>query len=156
MDEQFIILCVNGKLKELKYLLKKYPNINVHSENEISWEPRMQMMIATGNMVISERITTNPYLVPGRDYIEISSPQEMHDIAKYYLEHETERDEIAVNGMEKVQTLFDSKKMFTIFINNLNANKYNKVSICRPHSNFIVLELFARFKKIIELCKRFF
>ena len=116
----------------------------------------MQMMMATGSMVISERITSNPYLVPGRDYVEVSSPQEMYDKAKYYLEHEAERDEIAASGMQKVQALFDSRKMFTRFITDLNANKYNKVSICRPHSNFIVLELFARFKKIVGLCKAFF
>ena len=47
--------------------------LNVHAENEVSWEPRMQMMLACGVFVVSERITPNPYLRPGVDYVQADS-----------------------------------------------------------------------------------
>ena len=51
--------------------------LNVHAENEVSWEPRMQMMLACGAFVISEKITPNSYLRPGIDYVQVDSPQQM-------------------------------------------------------------------------------
>jgi len=66
--------------------------LNVHAENEISWEPRLQMMLACGAFVISEPVTPNNYLRPGMDYIEVSGKDEMYKTASYYLGNETERN----------------------------------------------------------------
>lgn len=128
--------------------------LNVHAESETSWEPRVQMMMASGNMVISEKITKNPYLIPGRDYVEVTTPQEMLDMAKYYFENKNEREKIATRGMEKIQALFDSKKVFNEFLKGLNLKKYNRVSITHSQSSLLPLMFYARLRQTAEYIYR--
>ncbi len=100
--------------------------LNIHAENETSWEPRLQMLMATGKMVISEKISDNSYLIPGRDYIEISSPEELHRTAKYYLDNNTERLKIAENGRNKVIDCLSVKKVFVKFFKDLENHQYQR------------------------------
>lgn len=103
--------------------------LNVHAENEVSWEPRMQMMLACGAFVISERITPNSYLRPGIDYVEINSPQELHQAVEYYLQHDDERIRIAKSGYERVLEFFDSKRCFQQLIADLDGAKYSQFTV---------------------------
>lgn len=103
--------------------------LNVHAENEISWEPRLQMMLACGAFVISEKITPNSYLRPGIDYVEISSQHELRQAVNYYLQHDTERLQIARNGYERVREVLDGKINFQQLIADLNGKKYNKFTV---------------------------
>ncbi|MFI3220447.1 MAG: glycosyltransferase [Methylococcales bacterium] len=100
--------------------------LNVHAENEVSWEPRMQMMLACGVFVISEKLTPNSYLRPGVDYVEIESPSELHQAVHYYLEHELERIKIAQSGRDRVLQMLDSKTSFQQLIIDLDEKKYVK------------------------------
>jgi hypothetical protein len=122
--------------------------LNIHAEKEISWEPRVQMLMATGKMLISEKLTENPYLIPGEDYIEISTPKELINKAEYYLEHEDEREEIANNGMKKILELFDSKNIFSEFIKNIKKGDYNKMSVSSSQSTLLKLQIIAILKQI--------
>lgn len=103
--------------------------LNVHAENEISWEPRMQMMLACGVFVISEKITPNSYLRPGIDYVEITSPQELHRAVDYYLKNDAERLRIALSGRERVLDVLNSKRSFQQLIADLERGKYSKFTV---------------------------
>lgn len=127
--------------------------LNVHAENEISWEPRVQMLMATGNMLISERITRNPYLRPGTDYIEIKDPAELFERAKYFLEHEEEREVIALNGLNKVRESFDSRKIFEVFIKDLLSQKYRKVIFSDSLVRLRLLKMNAYGRMALNICK---
>lgn len=127
--------------------------LNVHAENEISWEPRVQMLMASGNMVMSEKISKNAYLSPGSDYIEIHNPYELYEKAKYYLKQDDEREKIAQNGFEKVHDLFDSKKNFTRFIEDILSRKYNKVSFSESRLNLSLLKIKAGVKDVLASCR---
>ncbi len=105
--------------------------LNIHAENEVSWEPRMQMMLACGVFVISEKITPNSYLRPGIDYVEIASPQELHRAVAYYLQHDEERMQIAQTGHRRVLELLDSKNNFLQLIAGLDERKYNRFTVGR-------------------------
>ncbi|MBD2666508.1 hypothetical protein B6N60_00180 [Richelia sinica FACHB-800] len=105
--------------------------LNIHAEQEISWEPRVQMLMATGGMVISEDIGDNPYFIPGKDFVTVSEPGELLEKSKYYLEHEAERELIALNGMNKVHKYLNSRQVFANFIENLQNEAYQKFS-CNP------------------------
>jgi len=118
--------------------------LNIHAENETSWEPRVQMLMATGKMVISEKLSCNNYLIPGQDYIEISSPVELYQKAKYYLENHEERLVIAENGKKKVMDLLSSKKVFKQFFIDLTNNKYQR-------SNFTSLNARSAESRILRL-----
>lgn len=145
----FLHICHGVWGKELvDYANKSKILLNIHAENELSWEPRVQMLMATGNMVISERITPNTYLIPGTDYIEVTSPKDLLEKAEYYLVNEKEREKIAFNGMTKIQNLFDSKKVFPVFINNILQGSFKKVSFSSSHSMLIKLFIIAISKNI--------
>ena len=103
--------------------------LNVHAEDEVSWEPRMQMMLACGVFVISEKITPNPYLRPGIDYVEIASPQELHQAVAHYLEHDDERRAIARNGYERVRQVLNSTTCFQQMLLNLDRKQYPRFTV---------------------------
>jgi hypothetical protein len=110
----------------VEYMCSAKICLNVHAENEISWEPRMQMMLSCGVFVISEKITPNTILRPGIDYVEIGSPSELHQAAEYYLHNAEERQRIARNGAERVRDLLDSRANFRRLIEDISDQKYEK------------------------------
>lgn len=137
--------------KELiKYINSSKICLNIHAEDEISWEPRLQMLLACGAFVISEKISSNHYLRPGIDFIEINSPLELHEKIKYYLEHERERLLIADSGRHRVRKLLSSKNNFHQLILDIENNKYPKYKAGK--GNFFV----DFFLKILNLKKIIF
>jgi len=110
----------------VKYLCASRICLNVHAENEISWEPRLQMMLACGAFVISEPISSNEYIQPGVDYVEVTTEIEMREAVDYYLAHEEERNGISRNAAKHVRDLFDSKSAFTTLIEKIETNQYQK------------------------------
>ena len=127
--------------------------LNIHAENEMSWEPRLQMLMSTGNLVISEPISPNPYLVPNEDYVEISSPKELLEAGKYYLSHLEERERIAMGGERKIAEFFRAKDVFRKFTEDLLADKYPRFSVRPGQSHFYILEIASRVRKVLELLK---
>jgi hypothetical protein len=119
--------------------------LNVHAEKEVSWEPRMQMMLACGAFVISEKITPNSYLRPGIDYVEIGSPYELCQAVDYYLQHDADRMQIARSGYKRVREVLDSKINFQQLIADLDDKKYSKFTVGRGVS---LLNFLAKTKDI--------
>lgn len=103
----------------LPYVCGARINLNVHAEPEVSWEPRVQMLLAAGAFVISEPLTPNPYLRPGVDYVQAASPAELHEKVAHYLAHEDERQAIADAGRARVQELLASKRNFPALVQGL-------------------------------------
>ena len=124
--------------------------LNIHAENEVSWEPRMQMMLACGAFVISEKITPNPYLRPGIDYVEISSPEEMRLTVDFYLSRDDERLRIAKNGYERVRGVLDSQKNFRRLLADLNDKNYLKFSSESGRWSLNALELIGHSYRSIK------
>jgi hypothetical protein len=100
--------------------------LNVHAENETSWEPRMQILLACQAFVISEKITPNPVLRPGVDFIQVSTSQELDQAVGYYLAHPEERQKISSNGYHQVQEYLDSRKVFVDLIDGIRKNRFPK------------------------------
>lgn len=90
--------------------------LNVHAENEVSWEPRVQMLLACRTLLISERITPNKLLRPGTDYVEANSPTEMYTAVEHYLHHADELEAIAHAGQQRVLTLLDGRQQYLALI----------------------------------------
>jgi hypothetical protein len=110
--------------------------LNVHAEDEISWEPRVQMMLSCGVFVISEKITPNGILRPGVDYVEIGSPAEMHQAVEYYMHHDEERQKIARSGAERIREQLDSRTNFLGLIEDIDSQKYEKFTAGRGAALF--------------------
>lgn len=120
----------------INYINSSSINLNVHAENEISWEPRIQMLLATGAFVISERITPNSYLRPNIDYIEVTSQYDMFEAVKYYLHNPEKRQTISKNGFLRVRELLNSRVVFKNFIHDICIGKYNKFSTTNEKNIF--------------------
>ncbi|GAB2876348.1 hypothetical protein GCM10027046_00130 [Uliginosibacterium flavum] len=61
---------------------------------------------ATGSLLLTDYAPgIEEYLIPDQEVVIAHSPEEMRDKARYYLEHEAERERIAQAGWAKVQTL---------------------------------------------------
>ncbi len=100
--------------------------LNVHAEPEVSWEPRVQMMLAAGAFVISERLTPNHYLRPGIDYVEVAEPAKMFSLVRHYMEHPEERDRISRSGFDRVREVLDSRNAFIRMFDGIRRQEFPK------------------------------
>lgn len=103
------------------FIARSRIGLNVHAENDISWEPRLQMMLACGMFVISDRITPNGYLRPGTDYVEVDGPDELLRTVQHYLRDESAREVIARNGLDRVRERLDARAQFAALIEGLGG-----------------------------------
>lgn len=101
-------------------------SLNVHAENEISWEPRLQLLLACETFVISEPISPNDYFRPGIDYIEVTKREDWFKTVTYYLNHSEERQEIAAAGYHRTLELLDSKKIYKSVIADIESGRFPK------------------------------
>lgn len=138
----------------VKYIHKSTICLNVHAENEISWEPRMQMMLASGAFVMSEKITPNPYLLPGRDYIEFSDKDDLWRKSDFYLKHPWEREKIIHNARESIRKYFDARLKFTELFGLIESGKL-PIFKSSNHGHILffcvsyVLNIWEKIKRII-------
>lgn len=137
----------------VKYINKSKICLNVHAENEISWEPRLQMLLACKAFVISEPITPNEYLRPGIDFVEVRNKQELTEAVNYYLMDEEQREKIAENGYHRILEKLDSKKVFINLIHDIENDHYPKF---RARSGRFFWELFDFLWKSWQSTKRLF
>lgn len=123
----------------IEYIQSAAICLNVHAEHEVSWEPRLQMLLACGAFVISEAVTPNSYLRPGIDFIEVCGPAEMHKAVRYYLEHQTERHAISRNGALRVREVLDSQQAFKKLLIGIQEGAYPRFSTGNGRLIFNVL-----------------
>lgn len=116
----------------LNYISSAKINLNIHAEAEVSWEPRMQMLLAAGAFVISEPITPNPYLRSGVDYVEASSPGELFEKVGHYLQHDDERNAIAASGRARVNDVLSGKRNFLKLISELENGVHPRFQSASP------------------------
>jgi hypothetical protein len=137
----------------VKYISASRICLNVHAENEISWEPRMQMMLACRAFIISEQITPNKYLRPGIDFILVGNQNEMIDAVSHYLLFPDERDAIALSGYNRVQELLCCRTAFDGLIEGIVMQRYPKFAP-KPGNRFVgfycmAMENFLKMKKLL-------
>jgi glycosyltransferase involved in cell wall biosynthesis len=133
----------------VEYINKSKICINAHAEEEISWEPRMQMLLSSGAFVLSEKITPNPYLKPGTDYVEFSGKYDLIEKFEYYLNRKNEREKITENAQKKIINTFDAKKRFYQLFNDLDSGKIKKTSFKKGLLFFELILFFHKYLKLI-------
>jgi len=124
--------------------------LNIHAEDEISWEPRLQMLLACRAFVISEPITPNPYFQPGIDYIEVTNKEDLYKQAQYYLLHEGERNKIAENGYHHLKMHLESEKVFKEFFQGIIERQTPKFNPKSGSKLMNIMNLLWKFWKTIK------
>ena len=135
----------------MQYISQSSICVNVHAEDEVSWEPRMQMLLAAGAFVISEKITPNDVLRPGIDYVEASSPADMYQKIDFYLQHPDLMKKISDSGRARILMKLQSSKIFPGLIEDVINGKYKKF---HAHSGGIWLNFFDCLLRARESLKR--
>lgn len=131
-----------------EYINKARINLNVHAEDEVSWEPRLQILLASGAFVISEKITPNKYLIPGEDFIEIGNPEEMFDRVRYYLDNPAEMEPIRQSAKKKIEKYFVTKRVIPKLLIDIEKGVYPKFGVRgRGLVVFRLMEITHRIRK---------
>ena len=111
----------------------------------------MQMMLACGAFVMSEKITPNSHLRPGVEYIEVSNEQDLYDKVRFYLNDDKAREKIAENARKRILGMFDSKKRFLELIDGIIQGKYRRFSVASSGITFInIIEKMNRFLRRLK------
>lgn len=105
--------------------------LNIHCENELSWEPRVQQMLACGGLVVSEPLPPNPYLVAGRDYLVATSPAALYEICRDILREPAKYSHIRNSGLEQVQKHLTSKSVFPKLFSEIAGGVYPRPRFTR-------------------------
>jgi Glycosyl transferases group 1 len=111
--------------------------LNVHAEKEISWEPRVQMMLACGAFVLSEKLSPNEYLRTGTDYIEFSNGKDLAEKVDFYLAHDEARAAIVRNARCRIHQFFDSEKRFSDLMESIGRGRYKNFG-ASPNGAFLI------------------
>gem|GEM_PF-1080649 len=119
--------------------------LNAHVENEISFEPRIQLYLACGAFVLSEEISENPFFDPGIHYVQFEGEPDLFEKAKYYLQHEEERARIAEAGRARTLECLSADRCFDDLIRNVLDDKFEKPSSRVRDEYLEILELCATY-----------
>jgi len=135
----------------VEYCNKSKIVLNLHAENEVSWEPRVQMLMATGGFLMSHKITPNDILIPNVDYVEVdmNDPIDLYEKVKFYLKNDSEREEIAKNGYQKIKKYFHAKDNFEKLIQDILQDKYMKFNADQNVSKFYFRKLLLKLDKFL-------
>jgi hypothetical protein len=76
--------------------------LNIHCEPELSWEPRVQQMMACGVLVVTEQISPNDVLRPGEHFLETSSPSQTYEICRDVIAYPKRFEDVRRAGYEVV------------------------------------------------------
>lgn len=106
------------------YINKSRICLNIHAAREISWEPRIQILLACGAFVLSEQLAPNPYIRPGKEYIQFSGIRDLCNKLEYYLRNEEEMKTIGNNGRQRVLKYFDSRERISDLLVKIEQGKY--------------------------------
>ena len=120
----------------VEYINRSRICLNVHAENEVSWEPRVQMLLACGAFLISEQITPNGYLRPGKDYVEFIDEMDLHLKVEGFLKNHASRQQIGESARARMEELLDSRKVIPDLIAAVETGKYNRFTVAESGALF--------------------
>ena len=122
--------------------------LNIHAADELSWEPRVQQMLACGALVVSEPISPNEYLKPGIHFVEANTPQGLYDTCKDILSNPQAYEGIRTAGLAEVRSRLSTKMIFGHLIETIRsgAAAYPAPTISRFVPRLELLEVALEYK----------
>jgi hypothetical protein len=76
--------------------------LNIHAEPELSWEPRVQQLMACGLIVVSEPISPNNVFTPGEHFLETNDPNQTYQTCREILAQPAKYEAVRRAGYQKV------------------------------------------------------
>jgi hypothetical protein len=135
-----------GKTSDFSHLLSGFHiALNLHAEPELSWEPRIQLMMAYGALVVSEPISPNPIIRPGIHFLEANGSRELYELCTKILAEPRHFSGIREAGRAAVYRSLAAGTWWPRFIKAALGGQYSK-----PTYEPVRLRL-----EILEICKRY-
>lgn len=95
--------------------------INLHNEPYPSFENRVCLHLAAGHLVITEPLSPTHGLDPGRDYLEVTSPDELVATLRRLRENPAEADAVRIRGRMKAEA-YRASTVFQRLVDDLLAD----------------------------------
>ena len=100
----------------LPYYHRSRIGLNIHSEPELAWEPRVQQLMAAGMLVVSEPISPNDLLLPDKHFLEVRDPVETYQICLKILENPGRFEAVRRAGYDRVHRELSARLVWPRFI----------------------------------------
>lgn len=112
-DLQFLHIAhgINGK-DAMAYYNAGRIALNIHAEPELSWESRVQVLMACGTLVVSEPLSPNAYLEADRHYVEASSAGDLYEKCRKFLLYESEYEAMRAAARDIVGKKLSARTVF--------------------------------------------
>jgi hypothetical protein len=130
------------------YLNRSLISLNIHASDEISWEPRLQILMASGCMAISEKIIPNNLLVENKHYVAFDGEKDLVDKVAHYLANLDEVTMMAKNARLLMEAEFSALDYFSNLIENIGS--YAKFSATHSSSSFTNILNASKIKKLTK------
>jgi hypothetical protein len=95
--------------------------VNLHNEPYPSFENRVSLHLAAGQLVVSETLSPTHGLEPGIDYLEVGSPEELLAVLHAAVAHPRAYDRVRIRGRRKAES-FRASKVYPRLIADLFAD----------------------------------
>lgn len=128
--------------------------LNIHTENEIAWEPRVQQLLSCGALVVSEPISPNPYLVAERDFLSVNSPEAMYRVCDEVLQNPAGFSHVNRNGLEQVQKHMNAKLTFSRLFSEIMSGVYQRAVFIPALSRIELLSVALEIPGLDHLVQR--
>lgn len=131
--------------KLLPYLSSARFAVNVHAEDELSWEPRIQLSLACGTLMVSEPISPNTIIRPGREFIEVQTPSELYEVGREIISNPEAFESIRLSGFERVRQYLSADKAFQALFEGLTNGNFERPVFEKKRLRLEPLELCAQY-----------
>jgi hypothetical protein len=129
--------------------------LNIHSEPELMWEPRVQQLMAAGLLVVSEQISPNGILVPGEHFIEITDPSSTYEICERIVANPRQFEGIRRAGYERVRNLLSACQIWPSLISGCLEGAFSRPLFDLERVHLGPLEICAEFSGFEHLLHEF-
>jgi hypothetical protein len=86
--------------------------LNIHAEPELSWEPRVQQLMACGLLVVSEPISPNNVFTPGEHFVQTNDPYQTYQICREILAQPAKYEATRRAGYQQVLNELSARQVW--------------------------------------------
>lgn len=123
-------------------------SLNLHAENEISWEPRAQQCMACGALVVSEKISQNDILQPGTHFIEASDAENFYRACRDILADPIRYETVRMAGLAQVQKRLAAKTWWPTFFDNVLSEAFGRPSLESARLRLGLLDIVVKYPSL--------
>jgi len=101
-------------------------SINIVNDVRLYHSDRLINYLACGTFVLAKRVPDTDLLFEDSVHLRyFDTPEEFFELAEWYLEHEQQREKIAMAGMERAHSDFNCEKIAQYMLDLIETGTYN-------------------------------